>query len=207
VGGGGPWQGLICGGLPALCAAPGRPRRAGGEACSLQLRLFVAPFAPGPSLPSSQPWSRLSLQDWLSDARGRDQFVARYGDETEVAWNDAPKQQAEPVYKRSFWTGGPRSAAQPHCHAATPRLGHSPPSARLLPLALRGGACAAAVPCCGGWPQAAARARRRRRLPPPCPPAESFVEWGPSGSMLATVHRQGVALWGGKSFGRLMRVG
>jgi hypothetical protein len=81
-----------------------------------------------------------NLLDWLSDARGRDQFVARYGDETEVAWNDAPKQQAEPVYKRSFWT-------------------------------------------------------------------ESFVEWGPSGSMLATVHRQGVALWGGKSFGRLMRVG
>ncbi len=41
-----------------------------------------------------------------------------------------------------------------------------------------------------------------------CPPrAEAFVEWSPRGSMLATVHRQGVALWGGQSFGRLMRVG
>ena len=44
-------------------------------------------------------------QEWLGDKRGRDQFVARYGDETEVCWNDAPKQQEETVYKRSFWTG------------------------------------------------------------------------------------------------------
>ena len=29
----------------------------------------------------------------------------RYGDETEVCWNDAAKQQEESVYKRSFWTG------------------------------------------------------------------------------------------------------
>lgn len=81
-----------------------------------------------------------NLLDWLSDKRGRDQFVARYGDETEVCWNDAPKQQEESVYKRSFWT-------------------------------------------------------------------EAFVEWSPRGGMMATVHRQGVALWGGQSFGRLMRVG
>lgn len=33
------------------------------------------------------------------------------------------------------------------------------------------------------------------------------MEWSPNGGMLATVHRQGVALWGGQSFGRLMRVG
>ena len=50
-------------------------------------------------------------QDWLSDKRGRDQFVCRYGDETEVCWNDAPKQQEETVYKRSFWTGAPPRAA------------------------------------------------------------------------------------------------
>lgn len=46
---------------------------------------------------------------------------------------------------------------------------------------------------------------------PPClaaaPLAEAFVEWSPRGSYLATVHRQGVALWGGKSFARLQRVG
>lgn len=83
-----------------------------------------------------------NLRAWLSDKRGRDQFVARYGDETEVCWNDAPKQQEETVFKRSCWT-------------------------------------------------------------------DAFVEWTPQGSMLATVHRQGVALWGGagSSFERLMRVG
>lgn len=80
-----------------------------------------------------------NLMDWLSDKRGRDQFVLRYGDETEVCWNDAPRQTAESVYKRSFWT-------------------------------------------------------------------DTFVEWSPRGSALATVHRQGVALWGGKSYGRLMRI-
>ncbi|PRW39159.1 Eukaryotic translation initiation factor 3 subunit B [Chlorella sorokiniana] len=81
-----------------------------------------------------------NLLDWLTDKRGRDQFVLRYGDETEVCWNDAAKQQEESVYKRSFWT-------------------------------------------------------------------EAFVEWSPRGGMLATVHRQGVAVWGGKTFERLQRVG
>lgn len=32
------------------------------------------------------------------DRRGRDQFVIRYGDETEVCWNDHQKQQAEQVH-------------------------------------------------------------------------------------------------------------
>ena len=31
------------------------------------------------------------------DRRGRDQFVIRYGDETEVCWNDHQKQLAEQV--------------------------------------------------------------------------------------------------------------
>ncbi len=30
-------------------------------------------------------------QSWLSDRRGRDQFVVRYGDETEVHWNDVAR--------------------------------------------------------------------------------------------------------------------
>lgn len=34
---------------------------------------------------------------------------------------------------------------------------------------------------------------------------ESFVGWSPHGSYLATMHRQGVALWGGPSFSRLVR--
>jgi translation initiation factor 3 subunit B len=35
---------------------------------------------------------------------------------------------------------------------------------------------------------------------------ESFVQWSPLGTYLATVHRQGAAVWGGDStFNRLMR--
>lgn len=34
---------------------------------------------------------------------------------------------------------------------------------------------------------------------------ESFVQWSPQGNFLATVHRQGVAVWGGPSFTRLAR--
>lgn len=41
--------------------------------------------------------SGLLVQEWLMDRRGRDQFVIRYGDETEVCWNDHQKQQAEQV--------------------------------------------------------------------------------------------------------------
>lgn len=34
---------------------------------------------------------------------------------------------------------------------------------------------------------------------------ESYVQWTPQGTFLATLHRQGVALWGGPSFERFMR--
>lgn len=35
---------------------------------------------------------------------------------------------------------------------------------------------------------------------------ESFVQWSPLGTYLATVHRQGAAVWGGAAtFNRLMR--
>ena len=74
----------------------------------------------------------------MLDKRGRDQFVIRYGDETEIYWNDAARSQAEDVYKRSTWT-------------------------------------------------------------------ESFVQWSPAGNYLATIHRQGVAVWGGPSWPRLAR--
>lgn len=74
----------------------------------------------------------------MLDKRGRDQFVIRYGDETEIYWNDAARSQAEDVYKRSTWT-------------------------------------------------------------------ESFVQWSPAGNYLATIHRQGVAVWGGPSWQRLAR--
>jgi translation initiation factor 3 subunit B len=79
-----------------------------------------------------------NLQAWMLDRRGRDQFAIRYGDETEVLWNDAARRAAEPVQARSFWS-------------------------------------------------------------------ERFILWSPRGTYLATVHRQGVAVWGGPSFARLQR--
>ena len=47
---------------------------------------------------------RANLHSWLLDARGRDQFAIRWGDETELFWNDAAQSRAEPVHKRQFWT-------------------------------------------------------------------------------------------------------
>nr|GEW23866.1 eukaryotic translation initiation factor 3 subunit B-like [Tanacetum cinerariifolium] len=79
-----------------------------------------------------------NLQHWLTDEKGRDQFVIRAGPDTEVLWNDARQVKADPVYKRPYWT-------------------------------------------------------------------ESFVQWSPLGTYLTTVHRQGVAVWGGAStFNQLM---
>jgi translation initiation factor 3 subunit B len=91
--------------------------------------------------PAPKPFTqRENTQAWMMDQRGRDQFVCRFGDETEIFWNDAQTKKGEEVYRRSFWT-------------------------------------------------------------------ESYVQWSPKGSLLATVHRQGVALWGGESFGRLAKYG
>ncbi|GBG62798.1 hypothetical protein CBR_g32387 [Chara braunii] len=45
-----------------------------------------------------------NLYAWLMDKRGRDQFVIRFNDHTEVYWNDPRQGKPEPVYQRSFWT-------------------------------------------------------------------------------------------------------
>ncbi len=34
---------------------------------------------------------------------------------------------------------------------------------------------------------------------------ESFVQWSPFGTYLATAHRQGIAMWGGPDFQRFQR--
>ena len=81
-----------------------------------------------------------NTQAWMMDQRGRDQFVCRFGDETQIFWNDPQTKKGEDVYTRTHWT-------------------------------------------------------------------ESYVQWSPKGSFLATVHRQGVALWGGDSFGRIAKFG
>jgi translation initiation factor 3 subunit B len=42
---------------------------------------------------------RENLQTFMMDDRGRDQFVIRYADETEIYWNDGAHKRAEEVYK------------------------------------------------------------------------------------------------------------
>ncbi|CAM8895270.1 unnamed protein product [Rhodiola kirilowii] len=42
-----------------------------------------------------------NLQHWLTDEKGRDQFVIRAGSDTEVLWNDARHLKPDPVYKRT----------------------------------------------------------------------------------------------------------
>ena len=89
--------------------------------------------------PEPKPYAaKENTQSYMLDDRGRDQFACRFGDETEIHWNDAQTKEPVEVYKRSFWT-------------------------------------------------------------------ESYVQWSPQGNFLATVHRQGVALWGGPSFARLQK--
>mmetsp|Transcript_2751 Transcript_2751/g.4396 ORF Transcript_2751/g.4396 Transcript_2751/m.4396 type:complete len:713 (+) Transcript_2751:120-2258(+) len=89
--------------------------------------------------PEPKPYSaKENTQSYMLDERGRDQFAIRFGDETEIHWNDAQTKEPVEVYKRSHWT-------------------------------------------------------------------ESYVQWSPRGNFMATVHRQGVALWGGPSFARFQK--
>jgi len=54
-----------------------------------------------PEIPEYQP--REDLHDWLLDKSARDQFVVRWGDETEIYINDLyPK--PEQIYSRTRWT-------------------------------------------------------------------------------------------------------
>jgi hypothetical protein len=51
-------------------------------------------------------FSQENLQQWLTDAKARDQFVIRAandrtGNDTEVFWNDARHLKPDPVYKRA----------------------------------------------------------------------------------------------------------
>ncbi|MED6173881.1 Eukaryotic translation initiation factor 3 subunit B [Stylosanthes scabra] len=59
--------------------------------------------------PESKPYAPgENLQNWLTDAKARDQFVIRAGSDTEVLWNDARHLKPDPVYKRSgaqVWGG------------------------------------------------------------------------------------------------------
>ena len=43
-----------------------------------------------------------NLQQWLTDAKARDQFVIRASSDTEVLWNDARHLKPDPVYKRAL---------------------------------------------------------------------------------------------------------
>jgi len=83
-----------------------------------------------------------NLRSWLTDPRAIDQYVIRWGSETEIFWNDVnqltPPNKPTPLLSKSHWT-------------------------------------------------------------------ESLIYWSPEGSYLATVHSQGIILWGGPKFGKIMR--
>mmetsp|Transcript_46089 Transcript_46089/g.110990 ORF Transcript_46089/g.110990 Transcript_46089/m.110990 type:complete len:611 (+) Transcript_46089:230-2062(+) len=60
-----------------------------------------------PPPPPPEPTERGNLRQWLLDAKSRDQYVIRYGDESEVLWNDpAPdaKDKDKEVHRRKKWT-------------------------------------------------------------------------------------------------------
>ena len=84
---------------------------------------------PSQHLTSADPSAALlplPLQWWLTDKRGRDQFVARYGEETDVYWNDPARQQPDEVggWVQCWWMGGLKGCAEAAC-ACTLRGGSS----------------------------------------------------------------------------------
>lgn len=82
-----------------------------------------------------------NLRWWLLDPRALDQYVVRYGNETEIFWNDpsiAPPNKPTPIISKPHWT-------------------------------------------------------------------ESVIHWSPQGSYLATIHNQGIILWGGEKWTKIVR--
>ena len=56
-------------------------------------------------VPGPKPFSAPDkLHSWMLDKFGRDQFVLRCGDLTEVHWNDGKKGRSDLVYQRQHWT-------------------------------------------------------------------------------------------------------
>ena len=112
------------------------------------------------------------------DRRGRDQFAIRYGDETEIYWNDHQKALAEEVSPPSA-TCADTPVSQVFRSAPSPATSLHPV---LIPM-----------------PVLSLQVYKRSFW------TESFVQWSPKGSYLGTVHTRGVAVWGGPSFARLQR--
>lgn len=75
-----------------------------------------------------------ALQEWLMDRRGRDQFVIRYGDETEVCWNDHQKQQAEQVCSLAAAEGFSAHGQQECTHASQWPFAFTKPSRMSVPV-------------------------------------------------------------------------
>jgi translation initiation factor 3 subunit B len=55
-------------------------------------------YVPPPFVPGE------SLTNWLEDGYGRDQYVLRYNDETEIWWNDPGKPNQQPSHARHNWS-------------------------------------------------------------------------------------------------------
>ena len=80
------------------------------------------------------------LQSWLLDKGARDQYVVRYGDETEIWWNDPTKPDNEALYARRNWSDAyvswsPRGTYLATFHRLWVQLWGGPSWTKLLKLA------------------------------------------------------------------------
>ena len=152
-------------------------------------------------------WFQENLQHWLTDEKARDQFVIRAGSDTEVLWNDARQLKPDPVYKRPV------------------------SDLKFVVLSVSSGSLLVNL-CClmhlildFTWMNCPCTLLNTFfsflfrtsmfyvSLMPFFPHyfftqfwTESFVQWSPLGTYLATLHRQGAVVWGGASaFNRLTR--
>ncbi len=92
------------------------------------------PYRPPPYEPKD------NLQSWLLDKGARDQYAVRYGDETEIWWNDPTKPDNEALYARRNWSDAyvswsPRGTYLATFHRLWVQLWGGPSWTKLLKLA------------------------------------------------------------------------
>ncbi|KAK9090555.1 hypothetical protein Sjap_023732 [Stephania japonica] len=154
--------------------------------------------------PETKPYTPgENLHQWLMDDKARDQFVIRAGSDTEVMWNDPRQLKPELVYRRTTsslplkkedYIKRVKAELKDELFEVTKQLfeARSEEKSKIRVLMMHVEKLFLQLPACSSmvsrfW-------------------TESFVQWSPLGTYLATVHRQGAAVWGGaNTFNRLKR--
>jgi translation initiation factor 3 subunit B len=133
-----------------------------------------------------------NLLKWLTDDKARDQFVIRAGTYTEVYWNDARKLSPELVFQKQVpvfvgFSSYHSSFSPISLWSATSLSKNNVYGLLLWHKNVSWYTYNLLHFCCQYW-------------------TDSFIQWSPLGTYLATVHRQGSQVWGGENgFERLMR--